>query len=367
MTRQHLFPLLGVVLAGACRSPNPYHWMPGGDADEGSSDAGDESGEPPPTTTSASAGTSTTDPTGDDADVTGDDGSDSSSGGTDDGSTGSTDDGPLACTGVCVGAIAGWNGPVTLVVDAHERPSCVDPAYDQLAVSGYGGVVAPEAQCECECTVGEEAECAATLSSFTSNSCFAIEESWDLVPGCNVIGAPGGDFEIGYEASGGACDPSPSVELPPFDVSDRLAACGTTAQADGACEGDQDCVPTPADATPLCWWSDGDVPCPDMLDGTREVIYTEDAFDSRGCDECTCNAASGACEETFAYLVSGGGCQLIPPGFLGIVEDDCTSFGAVQSLLLGAPTATTTCTPTGVPAANGSVDPQGPVTVCCDG
>ncbi|HWB81436.1 MAG TPA: hypothetical protein VG755_41020 [Nannocystaceae bacterium] len=369
MTRQCLFPLLVVALASACRSPNPFELPPGhgDDDDDGTSD---ESGEPTPTTSSTSAATSA-DTTGADVGTTGDDGSDdgdSASTGTDDGSTGSTDDGPLACTGTCVSAPVGWNGPVVLRIDEHDSPSCADPAYDQLAVEGYGDVIAPEAQCGCDCTVGEEVECAATLTSFTSNSCFAVEESWDLHTGCNVIGSPAGYFEIDYDASGGACDPSPTVEIGPFDVTDYRAACSTTAMAEGVCDGDATCVPAPADAARLCWWSDGDVPCPDMLAGTREVIYTDDAIDDRGCDECSCNPVSGSCEESVAYLVATSpACQLNPGGFSAIVEGDCSSSGVVQSLLLGAPVAATTCTAAGRPAANGSVEPQGPITVCCAG
>lgn len=369
MTRQHFFALLLVASAAACRSPNPYHYRPSSDGGDDSGGSGDESGGPSSTSTNAATSADATgDGTSGSADEHGTD-ADASTSGTDEGSsTGSTDEGPLACTGVCVSAPAGWNGPVVLATGDDDPPSCDDPAYVDLAVAGYRDVVAPEAQCDCECNVGEEVECAATLTRFSSNSCLAIDDSFDLAPGCNVVGAAAGYFEISYDASGGACDPSPSMELPAFDVSGYAAACGTMAMADGVCDGEASCVPAPAAAVPLCWWSEGDVPCPEMLEASRDVIYTEDAFDDRGCEACSCNAVSGSCEESIAYAVDNNvACQLLPPHFLPISAGDCTSLGAVQSLLLGAPTPETTCTAAGTPAATGSVEPQGPVTVCCAG
>jgi hypothetical protein len=360
MTRQHLFPLLGVAVAVGCRSPNPERWEPSTGDDGVGSSGGDDSGGDPSTTTSAS--TTSSDPTGADEESTG--GSTTTSDGASDSSeSGSSDGAPMACTGACVSPPEGWNGPVTL------GGECADDVYAHLEVSGYGDVAAPDAQCDCECGVGADVDCAATLLRYGAAACFAIDSSYDLVPGCNVgVGAEAGYFATSYAASGGSCDATPSVMLPPFELEHERAACGTMELADGVCDGDQACVPAPSDAAPLCWWMEGDVACPDTLDGTREVIYTGEPIDGRGCEECSCNEPSGSCEQSIAYLVgNNNACQLNGPGFLPVAQDDCTQFGEVLSVLLGEPTPTTTCVPTGVPAPTGSVDAQGPVTVCCEG
>ena len=100
------------------------------------------------------------------------------------------------------------------------------------------------------------------------------------------------------------------------------------------------------------------------------VVYTDDPLDTRGCDQCTCDEPAGSCTHPGIVLVGANDvCNAgqVPPAPGVIHPGDCVEYGGLQSVLMqGSPTPNTACYVDHHPVATGSVEPQGPITVCCE-
>ncbi len=297
---------------------------------------------------------------------------------TDDGDTdpsadeSTTDGTPMPCDGTCVQpAPDGWNGPVVLA-QATDRPaSCSDPAYSHAVASGYAGVVADAASCGCECDVGDAATCddEGLLARHSESDCGDLPFALPLELGCNDVSDQSDRYYTwSPTASGGSCEASASVEVPPLEYTGRLAACATEDTASGACEGDSACMPTPADDAAVCFWSVGDVECPDSLGGVREVFYADAPTDTRSCEACTCDEPEIWCDQPGVMLIGNNDtCGVAgTPLAIPIAPDVCVHYNGLQSVLWSAAgTPHTVCDSPSDPGPTGGVVPQGAVTVCC--
>lgn len=289
----------------------------------------------------------------------------------------STDGTEMPCDGSCVAAAPeGWNGPV-LLASATDRPaSCDDATYAQPSAGGYAGIEAADASCDCDCGVAEAAVCddEGNLGLHSDPDCDGgFPEAIPIELGCtNIANESPAYWTWEPTASGGECEASASVVVPQLGYTGQLAACGTDATASGACEGDGECVPAPSGDAALCWWSEGDVECPESLGGVREVIYTEDPTDTRGCESCTCGDPEIWCDAPGVVLVgSNDTCnttQVMPLPPIGLAPGECQAASSVLSVfwqVVGTPH--TVCDSPSDPQPTGAATPQGPITVCCAG
>jgi hypothetical protein len=144
--------------------------------------------------------------------------------------------------------------------------------------------------------------------------------------------------------------------------------CGTTEGVEADCFGE--CVPPPIDGH-LCWWAEGDVSCPSFGTGylgSREVIYTQDAIDTRDCSACECADPEVDCSEPGVVMVSANqSCDLGDfPAPVGVSPDDCMQYAPHSVLMNGSSEATTSCGVAEASVPTGMAQPQGAVTICCE-
>jgi hypothetical protein len=356
MNKHYLFPLFPLMFAMGCTEANDL--TSSGDGDS----TGDDSSSTTVSTTDAPATTASTSTTSTD---------DESSTGTVDGSSTGDD---IACTGQCVAAPRGWNGPVVVGYATEGDASCEDDVYANAAVTGNIGLEAPDFTCGCSCSVSEEGACDpfSSLLLHEDADCGDAPQTIGLDLGCNNIT----DQDLGYfrwsiGASGGACEAAPSVVEQPLQYAESHVACATNVVAEGVCGGEDACVATPTSDAPLCWWQEGDVDCPAELTGGRQVIYTEPAIDTRGCSSCECGEPEVTCDAPGVVVVQeNNSCSIVNPNPapIGVAPGDCDTIGNARSVIWDVPgEPDTACAATAPSEPTGSAEPQGPVTVCCAG
>lgn len=359
---QHLF-FLCTALAIGCSEPND-RTPEGGDSTGDESFSTTESSSTTTASTSATASTTSTD--------------DESSTGTVDESSTSTEDesstGEMACTGQCVAAPLGWNGPVVMGRASEGDASCDDDVYADATITGSIGLEAPDFTCGCSCSVSEEGACDPVSSLYVHDDpqCEDPPQTVGIDIGCNNIADQDtGYFRWSIAASGGACEAMPFTFEQPLQYDESLVACASDVVAEGACEGDEACAPSPTSGAPMCWWQEGDVECPAELTGSREVVYTDPAIDTRGCSSCECGEPEVTCTAPGVVVVQENNtCSLANPipAPIGVAPGECNLIGNARSVYWQVPGEPDTACAAAAPSEpTGSAQAQGPVTVCCAG
>ena len=337
-----------------CFDPSPVPGGPededmttqtGGGAEDGDSTAGDESGGEDPSVSDETGGA--TDGPGE----TGEPGEESG--------------GPQACDGgLCLSVPEGWSGPVVLAADAD---ACSGAAVEFTA---GGDLTVPASDCGCDCGDAAGVECSDhTLTAWGTDSTCGdqrLEVAVDPDTVCqiytedpDVLSFPQ-HWTLTGEVSGGSCEETATVDIPPASYGTTVAACSVDELPgecdDGQCyEGDTQCV-----------WQPGDHACPAGFD-ERELYFRGEIDDTRGCTSCECGEPTGACEGSFLRLTSGYYCNGDP----FVVDDVCTehcigneceTYALSGGVVLGDPVAE--CAPSGGEPTGEAVG-QDPVTVCC--
>ena len=278
-----------------------------------------------------------------------------------------------ASTHACVtGAPNGWAGPAAVVRDKNRLPAppCDSPFDVSAPIVGYADLVAPPAECACECDAIDA-------------DCSTIELVADAAPACDTpspAGALGTNFAClntmdsvtGYvqalspTLTQGVCAPDPTSMVPAAVFAQRRTICDAELEAIEGCAPDEVCAPQPAEpfADQLCVWSAGDLPCPVGLGyDARELLYAQHD-DTRGCTACSCGEIGGTCTGTVA-LWSGADCN-------GSQLAELTIGGACEAVPIAPLTATienlapaATCgQASGAQPAGQAVGTE-PLTLCC--
>lgn len=379
MLRQSI-PLCAVVLAAACSEANPQRAEPTSGGLGSSESSGSTGGDP---SSSGGPSSTTVGSTGYPGE-TSSDGTTSESGtehGADESSESSSSGEPIpSCdetTHRCVPPPPdGWSGPVALVVTAAESAgSGCEGEYGITQTTGFGGLLAPEPTCTCECGSPQDVECGDETSVLYYPPDFptpGVNASDCITPAAAVeisnleafAGASPSRWRANpVEASGGTCTPLATSEVVPAAFSGRVDAC---APADPvlSCEDGTLCMPEPQSPLEamLCIWRDGENTCSGEYSVDR-TMHTGFA-DSRSCSACSCGDPTGAtCDDSSLWVWTGFDSHEL------VADGDCRylgNFGAVTALNFDpGPSSGGSCQPSGGIAQGGS-EPTGPITICCD-
>lgn len=364
----------GTTMPATASSPSTTDPDPDATTDDPSTTAG-----PSSTMADGSEDTGDQDDTSGTGDTTGDDGST----GTDD-STGE-DTGPvqpMPCDQQCLSLPNDgvWTGPFRLEEggSVNPAPECAG-AWGIDAQTYYDGLVAPAANCDCECGDAENVTCDETLTLYRKAnnglSCVAagVLDTYELSPGCNPINELDMNtrWDLAVESpEGGSCDAISEVDLPEVTFSTRYTLCAETAPAEGECVGDQQC--TAESDAPLCVSAPGDLACPGNGFAVKHLVVPDDVVDTRGCSACTCGDPEGSCTTTGIDLYDFDNACMpelfnapIDLGSSGCVTSQARVFDAYYPDS-AIPVANTSCDPSPV-FATGEVSTAEPVTLCCNG
>jgi len=297
----------------------------------------------------------------------------SSTNGTNDPTTDTT--GETACplgTHVCVAAAPeGWSGPVALIGDTPEdpEPECAAP-FPAAGTVAYGELVAPPADCTCECGNPSGAACVRTIVRDNNAGCGSPTQQWQLaVQDCTkAISGTGSQY---WQATTGPitgnCTETATDEVVDAAFAERETLCAADEASAGACTGTDVCTPIPiapftADA--LCIWADGDLECPmDLGYDTRRVLF-RDLLDTRGCSGCSCTIAGECTGAVYLFGIDGCDADFVAATltFDGACQQVASTITAAE--LTGSWDVDASC------QSNGG-EPEGaaagvdPVTICC--
>ena len=348
--RTRSWPGAGLVVLVACTEPNPYLAAQ-------LEDAGTE----------PSSGTTGADSTG---------GPGPGSGSTTEAGSGE----PRGCEQAgmqCIEAAPdGWEGPFAWREALLELSGvvCLAP-WDRPLTEAFTDIMAPAAECDCECGPLVGASCGgATMSYYLGSGCMGPSLSpFALEPGCNDATSPWpieGSFAYSPPTVvDGACmaQPTEIIEEPRF--LSRHLACGATLSAVD-CGAGRLCAERPEDpyAPRWCVWHEGDLACPEGSAYLEPRRLYRGIDDHRDCQTCECPvppgprpgnslqlANSADCMGTSAGSVPAGGCSE------GLGSLDVAAVSHAPGTL-----PADECTPSVVTPIGTAVGSE-PVTFCCSG
>jgi hypothetical protein len=283
---------------------------------------------------------------------------------------------PDACAGsnTCAQAPpAGWQGPLALWEGPGSAPPC--GAWYVPLFDGGTSLAAPAAQCGCQCGAPAGVTCGSVTAQFGTGGCSASCGTATLAPGpCTSVqtyttgcGSGAGMTLSGSTASGGSCQPSPSVTFSPPSWGTRAVACAPTAQSPLGCPAGEQCVP--AAAAPFesrfCVLKAGTSACPPGAYSAQRLYYG-DVTDTRGCSACSCGAPAGVDCNAGAHVATWGNpsCNANPGADLTPLPQACGSATGIKSVQLTATPDGGSCAPDGG-LPTGVVAPQALTTICC--
>lgn len=257
---------------------------------------------------------------------------------------------------------AGWSGPTAVRIGA--APLACETGNVELSLSDE--LVAPPAECACECAPAVGVDCSAAAVSVTTyfnDDCTNGDETAAGTVGQCIELCCGGRsanyLKPTPDVSAATCAPvTVTSAAPPVSWGTHLIGCGPVSISD--CGGER-CFDGAEDET-LCIYQSGTHDCPDGPFAERTIGYA-DHDDTRGCEPCGCGAVDSAdCNEVvvgYAILDCTLGPTVIAPA-PGCTEPDIDFDGArIQSV---SPTGS--CPPTGgVPL--GEATATSATTVCC--
>ncbi len=287
---------------------------------------------------------------------------------TSDGPPGTTND-TNQCTGTCAAAIpGGWTGPVKAGDNAIDcNGGFADPAGAFFTDFDPG-----ETACTCDCQP-IDAACADTVEvqvwgeggcggapDFTvdigTTACTPIEGPFPAeLDDEGATSALSMDFvTIGpVLIESGTCDGVGSFNEGGF--ADSVQLCAPTAEP-SMCEDGGLCI---ADNTDVCVWQAGEHECPD---GYPELILGfSGSDDQRTCGACDCGTPEGLCDSSITLQTQACG------NGVSATNSDCEMTGNadIAAATYEPGSSTVTCGGTGTAPLSGSVEPTGPVTICC--
>lgn len=287
-----------------------------------------------------------------------------------------TDSGALECVaGVCLPpAPADWNGPAVFVdsEDSNDSPGCPDSFPEEVAML-HDELVAPAAECACECGDALGASCDTLVLEFHGADSTCLGGANDEY----VIGSSCEDEPSVTNSSrfwsvdqpglvGGACSPTAETTVPgPTWTTDTLV-CGMASSRHETCEGGRTCVPTPPSDSfsSVCIWRPGSFECP--AGGFTEQFVRYSTFtDDRDCSACSCDSPEGDCVGNVRLWPSDDCSGGLAAGTVPVGGGCIASVDSVSSADRGSiSVADASCAPLGGEAI-GEAAPSDPHTFCC--
>lgn len=243
--------------------------------------------------------------------------------------------------------------------DSDSIPPLCPPGSKELWRAGRN----PEAMCDCDGCSDEGVQCDATLDFGANGFCEASVSG----TGCQPIDSMlVGQFWVAFEISttpGSACT-LPMPGEPEF--TSRTVACEPMGES---CDGGGLCVEGPA-----CIWQDGDQECPPpFMDKT--VVFDDFEAQDLSCDVCACGQGAFFCEEATLTPYAEPACGGEPvASSVDYSPTSCGSYADPDNFVLIdeiasidiQPIPPDCSSPLGAPvAADGSLTPMGPRTLCC--
>ena len=272
--------------------------------------------------------------------------------------------------GLCVPpAPAGWSGPVALAAWDIAGASHVCPAGWPTATEGDLGLIAPDANCGCDCTKND-GQCSVDVDYYRDEACSSFAVGVDDVGDCSLLGYLGAQLALRATAtpSGHGCAPNPTREIPPASWDQHALAC--TPQPLGECD-EGICMPGPPSefGERYCIMATGDQPCPAGSYALRTLIYHGIA-DNRDCSPCECGMTEPICGgtireyEDYSFSVCTSQAGDVP------ADGNCrpTNVGSETEWGIGYEAAAPAfnCMP-GDSTPTGEADGSNPITFCCNG
>lgn len=273
----------------------------------------------------------------------------------------------VPCEGTCTAsAFAGWEGPVIVRYPGADQtlPAC-DGDFGTVTRDGFTSVAATPATCACSCGDAAGSSCGdgVTVGRYTAN-CAASQGSYVVGDTCTNIPDTFSNQYWRIETptpDGGACPPSLEMDREEPVFGDAIRLCQPSVPTEGSCA-DGLCVPQPsADDGPMCFWREGDEPCPA---GDRTLIYDGSYEDQRECSACECSTPSGACvyDAPLGATYTTNSCDQVDTL---LQPDVCTLVPhAVSALIVSGTHPEVSCSPSGGEPV-GEVVPAHVVTMCC--
>ncbi len=289
---------------------------------------------------------------------------------------GDTDCADSDCSGptdgrACVPAApAGW----TLTAVAPDAGGSCPAGYD-APVTVAAAPTSAAATCDCTCGATLSNPC--TQGSLTVKSgmtCTIVTITSTVTGACDAFGTTlvGPHKSFGGPALAAtpvAC--GVTLKKPGQVSSSAELLCAPTASAAGGCAGNQACLPK-ATSAKLCIQTMGDKPCPSGAPFTsRSVVGSPgDVSDQRSCGACTCMSNASTCSGCTLTAYTDVNCMMNPVS--ATIDGSCSAGNNGQSFqndthfVYQATPNVTTCSPSSAkPALTGTIEPNNPITVCC--
>lgn len=256
-----------------------------------------------------------------------------------------------ACSGTCVAAPTGFEGPFAVRLGDDTTPLACPPGLARAWERSGASLDAAAQPAECTCTCGGGTSCSLTLTEY-SIACSSFG-----IPRAVQAGACAELSTATFRVSGSstsACAPDASVRVPAFGGGAAIG-CGTDDRA--GCTSGVCLPPVPSDARvcvrPI---AGGAQACPAAF--PEELSLKAGTEDTRGCTPCRCGRTSTSCAvdvDAFSLSMCAGSATKTDGG--------CTTVRGADSVRVvdaGAPP----CVPEGG-APKGGVTTAPAVTLCC--
>lgn len=221
-----------------------------------------------------------------------------------------------------------WGGPIVFADwrSSTDMSPCPTTFPVDLA-SLHDQLVAPDAECTCECGDAVGASCADLILEFhgmDENCIGGANDEFDIDASCQE--GPSVTSSSRYWSAdqpgviGGSCSPTEATNLPEVSWGIETRVCGVTRDPLGSCVDERTCVPLPPSDSfsNVCIWRPGSFDCPEGEFSERFVRYSS-FTDERGCSSCGCDDPEGDCV---------GNVRLWP-------TDDCSGGIAAGSIPIG--------------------------------
>lgn len=268
----------------------------------------------------------------------------------------------------------GWQGPLVIFEGSGAPlptpPACLEGYKPEPVYDGFGGFVAPDVACTCECLAPTGGSCSAKAAFFTDKDCTqpCSTPTLTYVSGAACAPAPepcqfGKTTAVTMQP--GTCAANIKAKqpkiAPTFTTISRVCAA-LDAPQQGSCPADR--VATPKTSLPFntgayCIARTGAEACPETYPN-RRVYYRNDAvFDDRDCD-CACGSAQNASCTGSAIGWDKADCSGGPKTWTSTA---CIEAKQPFANFVASDVKPGSCAPEARP--KGAATPTTPTTLCC--
>jgi hypothetical protein len=274
-------------------------------------------------------------------------------------------------------AVEGWEGPIARndAFDNGEAGLCGGAYPDDVGEYVFD-FTSMEAVCECECGDPRGVSCTEQAAHYTTGGCGGTQTTIGVpfLNTCvNIADTTHDDWRVIATPSGGSCTPIETVQIPPVVYHSQMRLCAGAEPIPG-CAADEQCLPRPVSpfVSELCIFQEGEHECP-AGPYSEQIIRHTSHEDTRACGPaCTCEDPEGDCTGAQVNLyrytdtcTTGGVCTVPPCSATIGAACSATGMPEVRSLRrTSGATFAGTCDGSAFDEV-GTLEPTGPVTLCC--